>query len=204
MQIKNIEKNKKSFFSFGRKPSTIISFRYSIIALIIALILMLIIPKILNYGPGTINTPFDIQMSYISYNTQYALLGSTIIIAIIIFTKILLRDVDKWYIDQSNNKYFDLKRIEKMRKKCLSLPYIFFAIEMFLPFIITIFILSITGSHSNIMIGKILILLQSFAFLLAVISFIFSKDLYDEILSKTYIEGFDIGVRISLKKEYFY
>ena len=74
---------------------------------------------------------------------------------------------------------------------------------MFLPFLITIFILSITGSHSTIMITKILIILQSFAFLLAVVTFIFSKNLYDEILSKTYIEGFDIGIRISLTKRIF-
>ena len=200
MQVQIIKKKKNSFFSFRRKPSTMISIRYAIIALIVTLILAFIIPKVLNYGPGTINTPFDIQMSYISYTTQFILLGTIIILGIIIFTKILLKDVDEWYIDQSKDKYFDLTRIKIMRSKCISLPYVFFVIEMFLPFIITILILSITGSHSNIMIGKILILLQSFAFLLAVVSFVFSKDLYDEILSRTYIEGFDIGVRVSLEK----
>ena len=203
MQIKTIEKKNKKFLSFEKKPSTMISFRYSIIAFIIALILMLIVPTVLNYGPGTINTPFDVQMSYISYNTQYALLVGILSLAIIIFTKLLLKDVDKWYIDPSNSKYFDYNRIQKMRKKSLLFPYVFFGIEMFLPFIVTVSVLSITGSHSNIMIGKILILVQSFAFLLAVISFIFSKDIYDQILSKTYIEGFDIGVRISLKNRIF-
>ena len=203
MQIQTIKNDQKNFFSFNKKPSTLISFRYASIALIITLVLAAIIPKILNYGPGTINTPFDVQMSYISYTTQFILLGTTIILAIIVFTKWLLKDVDNWYLDKSVKKFLDLKRIKKMRKKCLTLPYLFFAIEMFLPFIITILILSITGSHSNIMIGKILILLQSFAFLLAVVSFIFSKDLYDEILSKTYIEGFDIGIRINLGKRIF-
>ena len=202
MQVQNIE-SKNNFFKFKRKPSTVISFRYSIIAFIITLILMIIIPKLLNYGPGTINTDFDVQMSYISYNTQFFLLATIIIFAISFFTKVLLKDVDDWYLDSSNDKFFDLDRIKKMRTKCLSLPYLFFGIEMFLPFLITSFILSITGSHSTIMIVKILILLQSFAFLLSVATFIFSKNLYDEILSKTYIEGFDIGLRISLNKRIF-
>ena len=203
MQIKTIKNDKKHFFSFNKKPSTLISFRYAFIAFIITLILMVIIPKVLNYGPGTINTPFDVEMSYISYTTQFFLMGTSIILAIVIFTKLLLRDVDAWYMDRSNSKFYDFKKIKKMRSKCLSLPYVFFAIEMFLPFIITVFILSITGSHSNIMIGKILILLQSFAFLLAVVSFIFSKNLYDEILSKTYVDGFDIGIRISIGQRIF-
>lgn len=203
MQIKKITKEKKNFFTFNIKPSTIISFRYVIIALIITLALAFIIPKVFNYGAGTINTPFDLQMSYVSYTTQFVLLGTTIILAIIIVAKLLLKDVDSWYVDQSSENFFDIDRIKKMREKCLSLPYLFFAIEMFLPFIITILVLSITGSHSNIMIGKILIILQSFAFLLAVVSFISSKDIYDEILSKTYVEGFDIGVRISLGKRVF-
>ena len=202
MQVKKIE-SKKPYFKFKRKPSTMISFRYSIIAFIITVVLMIIIPKLLNYGPGTINTDFDIQMSYISYNTQFLLLATIIILAITSFTKILLKDVDNWYMDPSNEKFFDLDRIQKMRSKCLKLPYVFFGIEMFLPFLITSFILSITGSHSTVMIIKILLLLQSFSFLLSVVTFIFSKDLYDEILSKTYIEGFDIGTRVSLKRRTF-
>ena len=204
MQEKTIKNDPNVSFSFNKKPSTMISFRYASIALIITLILWFIVPKILNYGPGTINTPFDIQMSYISYNTQFICLGATIILTIIIFTKLLLRDVDNWYMDKSLKKFMDFERIKKMRAKCLSLPLVFFAIEMFLPFLVTVLLLSITGSHSNIMIGKILILLQSFAFLLSVVSFIFSKNLYDEILSKTYVEGFDIGVRTSLAQKVFF
>ncbi len=54
---------KKNKINWNDTPSNIISFRYASIAFIIVLILMLIIPKILNYGPGTINTEFDVQMS---------------------------------------------------------------------------------------------------------------------------------------------
>ena len=202
MQTTNI-KSKKNFLGFKRAPSTIIAFRYSLIALVITLILMGIIPEVLNYGPQTINTPFDIQMSYISYNTQFFILATIIILAIIISNKIMLRDVDKWYKDDKKTKFTDLDRLQAIRKKCLTLPYLFFAIEVLVPSTVAFIILSITGSHSAIMIGKIILLLMSFSLLLAVVSFIFSKNLYDSILEKTYIPGFDIGIRVNLKKRIF-
>lgn len=196
-------KPNNNFLGFKRAPSTIVSFRYSLIALAITLILMLIIPKILNYGPETINTTFDIQMSYISYNAQFFLLTTAIILAIIVSNKILLRDVDAWYNDNRKEKFTDLKRLELIRKKCITLPYLFLAIEVILPSSVAFIILSLTGSHSYIMIGKIVLLLGSFSLLLAVVSFIFSKDIYDEILAKTYIKGFNIGGRINLKARVF-
>lgn len=196
-------KRKTNTLGLKKAPSTLISFRYSIIALAITLILMLIIPKVLNYAPETINTPFDIQMSYISYNMQFFALATFIILGIVISHKISLYEVDKWYKDTDKSKFTDLKRLQKIRNQCITLPYIFFAIEIILPSALAFILLSITGSHSAIMIGKIILLLGSFSLLLAVVSFIFSKDIYDELLSKTYIEGFNIGARIGLKQRIF-
>ena len=193
-------KKKKNRMSWNDTPSNIISFRYASIAFIIVLILMLIIPKILNYGPGTINTDFDIQMSYISYNTQFLILGIIIILAIVCSTKFFLRDIDKWYKSPADKRYSDKEKIKQIRKKCLTLPYMFYIFEILTPSIVTVIVLSLTGSHFSIMISKIIILLASFSILLGVVSFIFSKNLYDEILSKTYIEGDNIGFRVSLRK----
>ena len=53
------------------------------------------------------------------------------------------------------------------------------------------------------MLFKILIILLSFVFLLAVFTYIFSKDLYANILSSTYKEDINIGFRIGLKKKIF-
>ena len=196
-------KRKVNTLGFKKAPSTLISFRYSTIALAITLILMLIIPKVLNYAPGTINTPFDIQMSYISYNTQFFALATLIILGIVISHKISLHEVDTWYSDTDKSKFTDIKRLQKIRNKCITLPYIYFAVEIILPSAIAFILLSITGNHSAIMIGKVILLLGSFSLLLAVVSFIFSKDIYDELLSKTYIEGFNIGARIGLKQRIF-
>ena len=192
-------RNKKKI-KWNSTPSNIISFRYAIIAFLIILILMLIIPKILNYGPGTINTPFDIQMSYISFNTQFFILGVVIVLGIVFFTKIALKDIDKWYKISLTKRYSDKEKIKLIRTKCLTLPYQFYMFEILTPSMVTILFLSLTGSHLSIMITKIIMLLAAFSILLGVVSFIFSKNLYDEILTQTYIEGSDIGLRVSLRK----
>ena len=74
---------KKNRINWNDTPSNIISFRYASIAFIIVIILMLIIPKILNYGPGTINTEFDVKMSKISFNTQFSIIGVAVIVGIV-------------------------------------------------------------------------------------------------------------------------
>ena len=53
------------------------------------------------------------------------------------------------------------------------------------------------------MIVKILILIISITFLLAIFTYIFSKDLYAEILSSTYKEGIDLSTRINLRSKIF-
>ena len=85
---------KKNKINWNDTPSNVISFRYASIAFIIVIILMLIIPKILNYGPGMINTEFDIKMSNISFNTQFFIIGLVVITGIVLFTKIFARKGD--------------------------------------------------------------------------------------------------------------
>ena len=192
-----MKKTKESVLKRNVKPSTILSFRYSVIALIITLIMMIIIPKILNYAPESTNTPFDIQMSKISFTTQFLLIIVLVIIGIIALTKFMLKDVDKWF---KHPEKATEKEIKKVREKCLILPYSFLAIEILIPFIVSTVLLSITGSHYPIMILKIILLLSAFALLLAISSFTISKSFYDELLASTYKEEMNLGVRISLKR----
>ncbi|MGN1327188.1 MAG: sensor histidine kinase [Clostridia bacterium] len=98
-------------------------------------------------------------------------------------------------------KYKDLDLIKKIRKKCFNLPYIFFIFEVAVPTILTTLLLFATGSHHKIMVTKILILIVSFLFVLAVYSFIFAKSIYSEILSKTYSKDSNIGFRVEIWKK---
>ena len=189
---------KKNFFT---APSFRISLRYSIVAIILLIVVSLVLPSILNYGPGSINTSFDIEMSYISYSQQFFLISLIVLVALFMISKVLLRDIDKWYAMDDSEKYKNLDLIKKVRKKCFNLPYIFFTFEVVVPTILTTIFLFVTGSHHKIMVAKILILIVSFLFVLAVYSFIFAKSIYTDILAKTYSKDSNIGFRIEIWKK---
>ena len=184
---------------FFKKPTTRICIRYCMIALVFLIACALLLPTLLNYAPGSINTPFDIKMSYISYTQQITIVAIVILLVIFLSIKIFLRDVDDWYTnkDKKTNKH----TVEKIRKKCFNLPYIIFFIELFLPTLGIMFVLLLTGSHHGVMIGKIMVLVLSFALLLASFTYIFSKSIYAEILSSTYKEGSNLGLRVPLKNK---
>lgn len=181
-----------------KTPSTRIIFRYCSVAILIFILVSLILPNILNYPPESINTPFDIKMSYISYTQQFVIITIVTLSFISLITKLLLRDIDNWYKNDSPDKYNDVKTIKKIRKKCFNLPYIIFLAEIILPIIGAILILAITGSHHSAMLSKLFILLISSTMLLSVLSYIFSKGIYAQILSKTYKPNIDIGFRVNL------
>ena len=68
-----------------------------------------------------------------------------------------------------------------------------------IPAVSALFVLILTGSHVSVMLVKILIAVFAFSIILAVLSFIFSKGIYNEVLTKTYKENLNIGLRINLK-----
>ena len=188
---------------FNETPSLRITFRYSAVALVLLLAVSLVLPTILNYGPESINTPFDVEMSYLSYFQQFAIISIVVLLSLFLISKFLLRDIDKWYKLDDSKKYKDLKLIKKIRKKCFNLPYIIFSFEVIVPIILTVIFLFATGSHHRIMVFKILILIVSFLLLLAVYSFIIAKGIYSEILAKTYSKDANIGFRIPIWKKIF-
>ena len=182
-----------------KKPSTRICIRYCIIALVFLISCALLLPTLLNYAPGSINTPFDIKMSYISYSEQITIVAIVILLVIFLSIKLFLRDVDKWFTNKEKIK--PKHTIEKIRKKCFNLPYIMFFIELLFPTLGIMTVLILTGSHHGIMVTKIMVLVLSFALLLASFTYIFSKGIYAEILSSTYKEGSKLGYRVPLKNK---
>ena len=93
---------------FYRKPSLRIALRYSSIVSVLMVAFSILMPKLLNYGPESINTDFDIQMSYIPYWAQFLLISLLLIGLIISTTHYLFRSVDKFYISTDPNKYDDI------------------------------------------------------------------------------------------------
>lgn len=193
-----MKKNKTKFFSL---PSTRITIRYLLIALFAVVITVAALPTILNYPPNSINNDFDIQMSGITFMAQISIIFVLASFVIFALVKVLFIPIDNWYKDTSKNKYKDMKRIHLVRKKCFSLPYIIFFVELFVPISGIIVVLTLTGSHHPIMIFKILLLLISFFLFFSVASYIFSKNLYAKILRDTYDENSEMGLRVSLKQK---
>lgn len=177
------------------RPSLRISLRYSALAIFIILIFSLLLPKILNYGPESINTPFDIQMSGIAYWLQYSLI--TLLLIIILFTSFhfIFKEIDKFYLSTDKNKFDNIELIKKVRKKCYLLSTFIPIIEVAIPSFATSLVLILTGSHQPIMVFKILVLVFSATLILALSSYIFSKNIYKEILSKTYKDNIDDGLK---------
>ena len=100
-----------------KKPSARITARYALIALVLIISIALLVPFILNYGPESINTPFDVQMSYISYTQQFIAIYIAIIAILAIFVHLALKDIDKWYSLPDDVKYNDAELIKIVRKK---------------------------------------------------------------------------------------
>lgn len=135
-------------------PSNKIIFRYISTIFLIVILITSILPTLLNYPPNSLNNDFDIQMSGIPFVAQiFAIFMLASVILILIF-KNLFKDIDSWYKDNNHNKYKDYARMQKIRKQCFSLPYLIFFGELIIPVIGIIFVLTITGSHHNIMILK--------------------------------------------------
>ena len=183
-------------------PSTRIIIRYCLITITVVILIVSVLPFLLNYPPDSINNEFDVQMSYISYYQQFGLLCIVGLLLISISIRVLLRDIDRWYKLHEEQKFSNMKLVDKIRTTCFNLPYKLFLIELFLSIAIGVGLLVFTGSHSSILIYKIFFVLVSFAMILAVVSYVFSKDIYANILAYTYKEGSGIGFRASLKTKF--
>ncbi|MCI8964850.1 MAG: HAMP domain-containing histidine kinase [Clostridia bacterium] len=189
------EKKKIHFFSL---PSAKISIIYYAISTISIIAISLVIPLILNYPPDSINTPFDIQMSGIAYVWQFTLIDILALFAIYFFMRFLFKPIDNWFIHKDNPKYSSQKNIDIIRKKCINLPYIVFIVELIVPGIVSLIILTLTGSHESTMIIKLSVIIVSFSCLFAVSSYMFSKNIFAKLLAETYKDNSNIGLRISL------
>lgn len=181
------------------RPSFKISMCYDLIVIFCVCLFSLIIPKLLNYGPETINTQFDIDMSYIPYWAQILCIIVLIIILLTCVTKRLLKEIDEFDKICKSKKKPSKELIEKVRKKCFNLQYIIPLIEIVAPSMCACIILFLTGSHAQIMVFKILIMVFCISLLSGFLSFVFSKEIYNQILRKTYKENATLGVRIGLK-----
>lgn len=124
-----------------------------IVAIAIAcLVFYFIIPSLLNYGEGTINTDFDREVSGGLYYYQQILLAAGALILIVsIILLIFLRDLNKYKIylkeyKQTRNK--DIKnKISRIKKICLSLPNKLLLVFIVVPLVCSLLVLFMQTSY---------------------------------------------------------
>lgn len=155
--------------------STKVSLFFSLIAGVVFLLLYNVLPILLNYPPDTINTEFDRSVSITYYAFQWLAIAVSIIAIVVVYFKLSLKNLDKWW----KNKDYKKDTVLKIRRKCSIFPYQTYMIIEIFPILITILILSITGSHPEILIFKIGTIVLSFSTLVGgVLLIVINKLLY--------------------------
>lgn len=187
-------------FSKIKKVSTKINIVNSFTLLIVGVVFFLLIPIVLNYPPGTVNTKFQTQFQP-KYYQQYLLNAAVTILVMGILTKILLRKLDRYiklYNEEPKAEY-----VSYIRKKCLTFPFNLSIAYAFIP-IVVLFVdmIIVAGKGENILCTiRIASLIFTLFSLFSVISYIFSKSIFTDVLIKTY-SGQEIeGKKITLNKK---
>ena len=189
--MKNKEKRKWT-------PSVQILMRYMTIAVFSAILLMFYIPRMLDFPPEVLNVESDIKITGVTYMTEIAVVGAFILGLTAVIIKKSLRDIDKWYISRNATK----AEVKKIRLQCMTLPYIFFAIEMILTVGLPLLFLAVVANKYPMLILKTGIIMFIFSLLAALATFVFCKDLFDKFLADTYTDGVSLKINVSFKQRY--
>lgn len=124
-----------------------IIFTYALAISIASLIFYLLIPYLLNYGPDTINTEFDKQVSAGFYYYQQILIAvSGLILVVSLFLFISLKDINS-YLIYSQNKIKYKQNIKNIKKICLSLPNRILLVFITVPLFLSICVLFMQTSY---------------------------------------------------------
>ena len=177
---------------------------YTVTITIVAIAFYPLIPLILNFPPGAVNTDFQIKIQYTNYFQQYIIITLFVLIMGILFFKYKLKYINEWSSLVECNDVENIEKLKYIRRKCLNLPYSIYIIQIIVPSVIVFIFHSIIDRSIGVTSVKIITLIFSFITLAAVVTHIFSKKIYTQILFKTYKEYEDKEIkRISLRKKIF-
>ncbi len=189
-----MQKETKKGFHLYTYQKVILS--YVITLSICAWVLYPLMHRILNYPPGTVDTPFQVEYGGLSYTAQFVSLYVVVITLFVIYQRFFLfKKIADWERKGSNSKY----TIEEVRKTLLTAPTKFYLLQIIIPFIaITIGLGMPIVKHelesSGITVAILWISILTFN---ATISYVFSKNLFKPILISTFKEN-----RLPIKKHY--
>ena len=120
---------------------------YAISIAIACTLLYFTIPYLLNYGPDTINTEFDRQVSGGFYYYQQILLVSFCVISLVsLILFVSLKDIDYYPLYKTNKTKYK-KNINYIKKLCLNLPNKVLVAFVIIPLIFSFGVLFLQTSY---------------------------------------------------------
>ncbi|HEY5561069.1 MAG TPA: hypothetical protein VIK72_04795 [Clostridiaceae bacterium] len=175
---------------------------YNMVNIIALIALYPLIPIFMCYG-GNIRE-LSKAMGY-SYNIQFIIASLTGLIISFLVITIVIKDIDKWN-KLLRSKEVDAEIRKEIRKESINLPYKIYICQTFVMIFSTALIsivLRIILNFPMILIFKLNIIVFSFSFFTAVISYTFSKKIFSRILVDTYFDSKADGVRVDIKTKMF-
>jgi len=159
-------------------------FLYNFFFIIAALGFYFLIPMMLNYPPNSINNEFEQSIDMgLKYDWQYTgIITFAILVSNLYFVnRIKVVDKYKLYIDKDDEE--SKNALEKIKKKCFSFPYQIYLVHAVFPSVAIALVMWLTGADS-VLTSRIVMLIFAFTLVLGLLAYIFSKGVFNEVLTK--------------------
>lgn len=183
-----------------RKSRTKAIIVYNIFFIIAAIAFYYLIPVMLDYPPNCINNEFEKTVDDgMQYFWQYTIIFSAAMIVSNIYFINQLKSVEKYkeYVDKDDPN--SMRNLDRIKRKCFLLPYQIYIIHATVPSVAVFVLLLLTGAKMTLT-SRIVLLIFAFTLVLGLLAYIFSKDVFSEILielknKKKYQGKIKIGFR---------
>lgn len=194
-------------FRKQKQPNLNIFCTYILVIVAMGVIFYPLFPILLNYPPSSINTKFDIEFSHIPYYQQYVIIILLIMLLSFICFKLIFKNVSKWnYITkvfESNN----VNAIQKIRQKSFLIPHFVYLMQILIPVALVGILFIILGFHNSADVKFFILLTVGLTFT-GVISYLFSKKYFRQVLKYTYLDNLKpeitrIGLRLKFILQLF-
>lgn len=157
---------------------------YNIFFIIAAIGFYFLIPTMLNYPPNSINNAFEQSIDLgMKYDWQYTgIIAFAIIVSNLYFiNRIMVVDKYKKYIGKEDKE--SKEELEKIKRKCFSFPYQIYLVHAVFPSVAIALVMWLTGAD-GILTSRIVMLIFAFTLVLGLLAYIFSKGIFNEVLTK--------------------
>ncbi len=174
---------------------------YNFVIVLVCTGFYFLIPILMSYTPDFKEVS---EIIGFSYNGQFIIVLCLATLFGSSFFLVAFRDFRNW--DKCLDESEERKKINRIRKKCINLPYTIFIVQItffLLPTFVMITIIKEQLSVSSLLYGKLIAVIFSILTLVATLSHAIIKPVFTKILSQTYQNQGLEGNRIGLQPKIF-